>query len=103
MESSGASKYGKYDIRAVEALSSDTYETTHGGYDPTHANQDPNRVLPLDVVRDLEREGVIGDVYPYYYATVGNGTSVANARNFGQEIAKDLLKDGVRAVIISST
>jgi len=103
VESSGASKYGKYDIRAVEGLSPAAYETTHGGYDPTYANQDPHRVLPLDVVRDLEREGVIGDLYPYYYATVGNGTSVANARNFAQEIAKDLLKDGVRAVIISST
>lgn len=103
VESSGASKYGKYDIRAVEALSPETYETIHGGYDPTYANQDPHRVLPLDVVRDLEREGVIGGLYPYYYATVGNGTSVANARNFAQEIAKDLLNDGVQAVIISST
>jgi glycine reductase len=103
VESSSASKYGKYDIRTVEALSSETYETTHGGYDPTYANQDPHRVLPLDVLRDLEREGVIGGLYPYYFATVGNGTSVANARKFAQEIAKDLLKDGVRAVIISST
>jgi glycine reductase len=60
-------------------------------------------VLPLDVIRDLEREGVIGELYPYYYATVGNGTSVANAKGFAQEIAKDLARDGVRAVIISST
>jgi betaine reductase len=103
VESSSASKYGKYDIRRVEALSPETYETTHGGYDPTYANQDPHRVLPLDVIRDLESEGVIGHLYPYYYATVGNGTSVANARKFAQEIAKDLIKDGVRAVIISST
>ena len=103
VESSSASKYGKYDIQTVEALSPETYETTHGGYDPTHANQDPHRVLPLDVIRDLEREGVIGDLYSYYYATVGNGTSVANAKKFAQDIAKDLLKDGVQAVIISST
>jgi glycine reductase len=103
VESSSASKYGKYDIRGVDQLNSNTYETTHGGYDPTYANADPHRVLPLDVVRDLEREGVIGDLYPYYYATVGNGTSVANARSFAQEIAKDLLRDGVRAVIITST
>jgi glycine reductase len=103
VESSSASKYGKYDIQTVEALGPETYETTHGGYDPTYANQDPHRVLPLDVIRDLEREGVIRDLYPYYYATVGNGTSVANAKKFAQDIAKDLLKDGVRAVIISST
>ena len=103
LESSSASKYGKYDISGVEALSPETYETTHGGYDPTYANQDPHRVLPLDVVKDLVREGVIGDLYPYYYATVGNGTSVANAKRFAREIAKDMIKDGVQAVIISST
>jgi len=103
VESSGASRYGKYDIGGVEALGPETFESTHGGYDPTHANQDPHRVLPLDVVRDLEREGAVGKLYPYFYATVGNGTSVANARKFAREIAKDLLKDGVRAAIISST
>jgi betaine reductase len=103
LESSSASKYGKYDIHTVQTLSPETYETTHGGYDPTYANQDPHRVLPLDVIRDLEREGMIRDLYPYYYATVGNGTSVANAKKFAQDIAKDLLKDGVQAVIISST
>lgn len=103
LESSSASKYGRYDIRGVERLSPETYETAHGGYDPTYANEDPHRILPLDVIRDLEGEGVIGELYPYYYATVGNATSVANARGFAQEIAKDLAREGVRAVIISST
>jgi glycine reductase len=103
VESSSASKYGKYDIQTVQSLSPQAYETTHGGYDPSYANQDPHRVLPLDVVRDLEQEGMIGDLYPYYFATVGNGTSVSNARKFAREIAKDLLRDGVQAVIISST
>ena len=103
VESSSASKYGKYEIRGIERLTPETFETAHGGYDPTYANQDPHRVLPLDVVRDLEREGVIGKLYPYYYATVGNGTSVANAVRFAREIAGDLTKDGVEAVIISST
>ena len=103
LESSSASRYGKYDIHGVGRLSPESYETAHGGYDPTYANEDPHRVLPLDVVRDLEREGAIGELYPYYYATVGNGTSVANAKGFAQEITKDLVGDGVKAAIISST
>ena len=103
IESSAASKYQKYDIRNIEKLDSREYEAVHGGYDPTAANADPNRVLPLDVTRELEREAVIGDLYPYYYATVGNGTTVSNAKNFAQDIAKDLLNEGVNAVIISST
>lgn len=103
IESSSASRYGRYDIGGVMSLSPQSHETAHGGYDPTYANEDPHRVLPLDVVRDLEREGVIGRLYPYYYATVGNGTSVASAREFAREIAKDLVRDGVEAVIITST
>jgi betaine reductase len=103
VESSGASKYGKYDIHGVEELSPESFESVHGGYDPAYANEDPHRVLPLDVCRDLEREGVIGALYPFYYATVGNGTSIANARKFALEIIKDLLNDGVGAVILTST
>jgi len=103
VESSSATRYGKYDISSFQRLSAESHETVHGGYDPTCANEDPNRVLPLDVVRDLEREGIIGRLYPYYYATVGNGTSVARAGQFARQIAKDLVSDGVKAVIITST
>jgi glycine reductase len=103
LESSSATRVLKYDINGIERLSPQSHETAHGGYDPTYANEDPHRVLPLDVVRDLEREGAIGKLYPYYYVTVGNGTSVANAREFAQKIAEDLTRDGVKAVIISST
>jgi len=103
VEASSASRYGRDDISTLERLTHESHETAHGGYDFTYANEDPNRVLPLDVVRDLEREGAIGRLYPYYFATVGNGTSVARAEQFAREIVKDLIRDGVRAVIITST
>jgi glycine reductase len=103
IESSAASKYQKYGIHNIVQLSPKEYEAVHGGYDPTAANADPNCVLPLDVTRELEREAVIGKLYPYFYATVGNATTVSNAAKFAQEIAEDLLKEGVNAVIISST
>jgi len=54
-----------------------------------YANEDPNRVLPVDVMRELEKEGKIGKLHRYYYATVGNGTPVAKAQQYGQAIAKD--------------
>ena len=59
IESSSASHYGEYDITGVTDLTEETYETAHGGYDPVYANEDPDRVLPVDVVRDMEKEGVI--------------------------------------------
>ena len=103
IESSSASKYGTYSLENVDTLTADSYETAHGGYDPVYANQDPNRVLPLDIVREMEKEGVIGSLHNYFYTTVGNGTAVANAKKYAAEIAQKLVADGVDAVILTST
>lgn len=103
IESSSASKCGKYDIEGIENLTDQTNETAHGGYDPTYANTDSDRVLPVDVLRKMEKEGKIGSLHRYYYSTVGNGTAVASAKKFGENIAKELIADGVNAVILTST
>ncbi len=103
IEAASASRFGTYSLNGLSRFSSETHQTAHGGYDPTFANDDPNRILPLDVVRELEAEGAFGSLHDSYYATVGNGTSVANADRYGFEIAKLLLADGVQAVILTST
>ena len=103
IESSSASKYGKYDINGVSDLTEETYETAHGGYDPTYVNKDADRALPVDVLREMEAEGKIGELYRYFYSTVGNGTSVANSVKFAKEFAAELVNDGVQAVILTST
>jgi glycine reductase len=103
IESSSASKFGKYPLLGVVDLTPDTFQTAHGGYDPTYANQDADRVLPVDVLREMEQQGIIGKLHDYYYATVGNGTSVANAAIYGKTIAGELRNDGVDAVILTST
>ena len=103
IEASSASKFGEYDITGVMDLTSEHYCTAHGGYDATYADQDADRVLPVDVMRDLEKEGVIKKLHTKFYATVGNGTAVANAKKFGAEIANRLVADGVTAVILTST
>jgi glycine reductase complex component B subunit gamma len=103
IESSSASKYGEYDIDGVTDLTKETYETAHGGYDPTYANNDSDRVLPVDVLRDMEKQGKIGSLHKYFYSTVGNGTAVLSSKKFGEEIARKLIADGVQAVILTST
>lgn len=103
IESSSASKYGKYDISGVTDLTVETYATAHGGYDPVYANQDADRVLPVDVLREMEKAGEIGELHRYFYTTVGNGTSVNNSIAFAKNFAQELLNDGVQAVILTST
>ena len=103
IESSSASHYGEYNIAGVQDLTEATYETAHGGYDPVYANEDPDRVLPVDVLREFEREGKIGKLHDFFYTTVGNGTAVASAKAFAAEYAQKLLSAGVDAVIMTST
>ena len=103
IESSSASKYGEYDITGVNDLTEETYETAHGGYDPVYANKDADRVLPVDVMRDFEKEGIIGKLHNKFYTTVGNGTSTKSSRQFAAEYAQKLKSDNVQAVILTST
>jgi len=103
IESSSASKYGEYDISGINDLTAETYETAHGGYDPVYANADADRVLPVDVMRDFEREGIIGKLHNKFYTTVGNGTSTKNSKNYAAEVAQKLKNDNVQAVILTST
>ena len=70
IESSNATHYGKYDIEGVMDLTSEGYATAHGGYDPVYANADADRVLPVDVLREFEKEGKIGSLHRYFYTTV---------------------------------
>lgn len=103
IESRRATRWRKYSIAGLDRLSSEQYECIHGGFDTAWVNQDPHRVVPLDVVRELEADRRIGQLDPHYYATVGCGTTIETARRFGREMAEDLLKEGVTGVIMTAT
>lgn len=103
IESSSATKYGIYDITGMNSLSAKDFMTVHGGYDRAFVTKNPNLVVPLDVMRDLEKEGVIGELANYFVTTTGTGTSVGNAKGFGEDFSKKLVADGVGAVILTST
>ncbi len=103
IESSSAQKYGKYDIEGVDDLVEGEWETAHGGHDPVYANLDADRVIPVDVLRDMEKEGKIGKLHRYFYSTVGNGTAVASSKAFAEEFSAEMKRDGVDAVILTST
>jgi len=93
----------RYDLGDADTLASGRYESVHGGFDVTLANEDPNRLVPLDTVRGLEHSGRVGRVHGSLYTTTGNGTPVVMATKFGQEIAGELRDAGVQAVLLSGT
>jgi betaine reductase len=103
LESARATKWVRHSLDGLDSAESGTFESVHGGFSTQWANADPNRILPLDVARELEREGAIGRLHGEYLGTTGNGTTVADARRFGMEWAADLRQAGIQAVILTAT
>lgn len=103
IESSNATKWGKYDITGMERLSPDDFTSIHGGYDRQFAIADPNVVVPLDALRELEKEGAFGELVNYFCSTTGTGTATASAAKFGTEIGQMFVDEHVDGVILVST
>lgn len=103
IQSASATKWGRYDISQLERLARGEYITIHAGYDPTANNEDPNRTMPVDVMKQFAKEGRIGGLFKFFYSTVGTGTTQAEAARMGREIAQELLDSGVKAAILTST
>ncbi len=85
LESARATKWVRHSLEGRDSVEAGEFESVHGGFSTQWANAEPNRILPLDVARELEREGAIGGLHSEYFATTGNGTTVADARRFGVE------------------
>ena len=98
-----ASVWLRYPIADVDSLSADAYESVHAGFDTSFANADPNRLVPLDAARALERAHAFGALHDVFYTTSGVDTPVAIAARHGQEIAADLREAQVGAVILTGT
>lgn len=103
IESSNATKYGAYSIAGKNTMSPDEFTTIHGGYDRQFVMANPNLVVPLDVLRELEKEGAFGKLYDTFFTTTGTGTATGSAAKFGDAIGKKLVEDHVDAVILVST
>lgn len=93
----------RYSLEGKTSLGSDDWECVHGGFDVALANEDPNRLVPLDTVSRLVEEGRVGRIHDSFYTTTGNGTPAAPSTRFGQEIARELKEAGVEAVVLSGT
>ncbi|MDH3599544.1 MAG: glycine/betaine/sarcosine/D-proline family reductase selenoprotein B [Candidatus Tectomicrobia bacterium] len=74
---------------------------THFAYDFTDARQDPNVVFPLDTLRGLQRDEVIGELSERAYTFMGG---IYSARRMREELAPQLterlLADQVDAALL---
>ena len=103
IQSASATRWGRYDVTGLQALEGGVYKTIHAGFDPAAADADPNVIVPIDAMRQYEKEGRIGSLHPYFYSTVGTGTTEAEAARMAREIIPFLQEDNVDAIILTST
>ena len=103
IEGTAATRWGAYNIEGRDDLRGEEYEVSHGGYDTRFVQEDPDRLVPLDAMREMEKNGVIGKLHEEFISTCGRSNPLSNTRRLGREIAQKIKKDGVDAVILTST
>ena len=95
--------WGAYSIADKDDLTDQEFEISHMGYFNGPVRQDPDRLVPVDVMREMEKEGTVGKLHEVVYSMTGNGGSITNARRIGREIAQALKDASLDAVILTST
>lgn len=96
-------RFLRFDVSELTALSPADFDAYHAGYYNGIASDNPNYILPLNYVRQLEAEGVIGKVHPTIYSLAGVSTPVAQCRRMGKEIAGELVAAGVDGCLLVAT
>ncbi len=98
-----AQKYFRYSIEKLERLTPGEWEAYHAGYFTHLVNANPNYVLPLGYLRELEAQGVVGKLHEYAYTLPGVSTPVATSKRLGEGIAAQLREGQVGGCILVST
>jgi glycine reductase len=103
LEGSTATKWLSYSIAGKERLDAGAFECLHAGFDTSAANDDLNRIVPVDACRGLEEERRIGKLHDAFFVTTGNLTPVASAERFAREIREALRTAEIQAAILTAT
>jgi len=101
--SANAVRYHRHTVSELESLSPADWEAYHAGYFNHIVNSNPNYILPLSFLRDLERQGRVGKVHEHIYALPGVSTPVAVSAGHGRSIAADLTAGGVDGALLVAT
>jgi glycine reductase complex component B subunit gamma len=101
--SANAVRYHRHTVAELESLSPADWEAYHAGYFNHIVNSNPNYILPLSFLRDLERQGKVGRVHEHIYALPGVSTPVAVSAGHGRGIAEDLKAGGVDGALLVAT
>jgi len=103
LESSRGSKYFKYSLVGRDDLKPGEFAAMHTGYETSKVDQDPDRIVPVDAMRALEKTQRFKKLHDYYFVTTGTGAMPSKMAELGAGIADELATSGVHAVILTAT
>jgi len=93
-------RWGAYDIEALWR----EYEVTHAGYFNDHVLERPDRLVPVDVMKDMVKEGKIGKLHRTFFSTSGCTTVSKRCGEMGEEMGAEIKKRGtIAGAILTST
>ncbi len=72
----------------------------HGGYDISGAQADHDTVFPLETLKTMEQQGIIGDVASEAYSFVGACSQIQLQKQAGPEWVDQLKKKEIEAVLL---
>jgi betaine reductase len=96
-------RWRQYGLAGLDALSPEAFECVHGGFYNLPACENPHLVLPLDVMRTLEREGAFAALLDFYCSTVGNDQRLADCTRHGVEMGRTLRAHQADGVLLVAT
>ncbi len=103
MPPANPSTFHAYPFGEADALAAGGYEVIHNGYDPAYVHEDPNRLVPLDGMHELERQRLIGKLHPFYMVTTGLTTTIENSKKIAAEMINYIRDNQIDAAILTST
>jgi glycine reductase len=96
-------RWCRYELEGRRSLSPGEFECVHGGFYNVPASENPNVVLPLDALRELEARGAIPRLADFNCTTTGNDQRFADCVRNGKEIAELLWQERIDGVLLVAT
>ena len=99
----GAKEWFRYSIEGQGELTAEDWECVHRGFYTNIVNQNPNYILPLHTMRELEDSGVFSSLHPWFFSTSGVGTAVGDSRRMGVEMGRELKEADIGGCVLVAT
>lgn len=96
--------WGKFNLEEFFSpdKTEEDYAVVHTGYHHMNILGDRNRMVPYEILKQMEKDGIIGKLHEDYYVTCGNAGIAGWCSRMGAEIAQELIRADVDAVLLTS-